>query len=88
MLENIPTDNQVVLIKALGARGDDAALPVLCARLKEGNKVIRLTIIKALAELGSARAVPALKELLNDVSDDIKQAAKDALATLPGVDGE
>lgn len=78
-LEKIPTDNQVVLIKALGERGDAAALPALCALLKKGNKVIRLTIVNALADIADPSVSPALKKLMNDMPDDVKQAIQSLL---------
>ncbi len=88
-LEGLVADSQVVLIQALGARRDKAALPALCALAKTGGKATREAIVHALAEIGGAAAVPPLVALTSDMADDVVKAARNALGAMEGseIDG-
>ena len=83
-LGGLPADNQIVVIKTLGRRGDAAALPTLLATAAKGAKPIRLAAIRAVPEIGQAVAAPAMVELLADSDREIAQAAQESLAALPG----
>lgn len=80
----LPADNQIVVIKTLGRRGDAAAIPALLATAAKGAKPIRLAAIRAVPEIGQAVAAPAMVELLADSDREIAQAAQESLAALPG----
>ncbi len=78
-----PADNQVVMIQALGRRGDKAAVPALLDAAKSAEKPVRLAALQTITELGDASAVPVLVGLLADSDREIAQAAQASLATIP-----
>jgi HEAT repeat protein len=80
----LPADNQIVVIKTLGRRGDAAAIPALLATAAKGPKPVRLAAIRAVPEIGQPVAAPAMVELLTDSDREIAQAAQESLAALPG----
>jgi HEAT repeat protein len=77
-------DKQILLILALGRRGDETALPALFAVARNGNGAARLAAIRALPQIGSPSASPVLLELLGASDKDIAAAAQEGLAALPG----
>ena len=79
-LKELPTDNQILVISALGKRADSAALPALFALAKEGEKPVRIAAIRALPQIGDKSAVPALKALTDNADREIAQAAQESLA--------
>ncbi|MFH1718399.1 MAG: HEAT repeat domain-containing protein [Planctomycetota bacterium] len=83
-LDRLPADNQILIIRTLGRRGDDAAMPALFAKANSGAKSVRIEAIRAMPEIGSPTAVPILAALLNDGDSDICQGAQEALAAIPG----
>jgi HEAT repeat protein len=80
VLYQLPTDNQILLIWTLAKRGDPTAIPVGY----DGEKSVRLAAIKTLPQYGDASVVPALVDHLDDNDSEISQAAKEALAAMPG----
>lgn len=76
-------DNQIVMIQALGRRGDKAAVPVLLDTAKSGEKAVRLAALATVTEMGDASAVPVFVGLLGDSDREIAQAAQGCLATIP-----
>ena len=83
-LNELPADNQILVIQTLGKRADAAALPVLFALASSGSKAVRVAAIRALPEIGHPSAVPVLEGLLADADDEISQAAQEGFAALPG----
>jgi HEAT repeat protein len=83
-LGQLATDNQVVVLQALGARRDVSALSTLEAASRSGPKPVRLAAIRALAGLAQPSSVPGLIGLLDDADRDLGQAAQESLASLPG----
>jgi HEAT repeat protein len=83
-LDDLPPDNQILVLRTLGKRADPAVLPALFALARSGKKTIRLEAIRALPQIGDASAVPVLVELLHDTDHEIAQAAQESLAALPG----
>lgn len=78
------SDQKVVVAGALGHRGDPSALPALVQAAGSGAKPVRLAAIRAVAMLATADALPTYLKLMTDGDREIAQAAKDALAGLPG----
>jgi len=87
-MKGLPADNQVLVIQALGRRGDKGAVPALLATAKSGPKPVRVAAIEAATELGDAAAVPALVQLLDDGDREIAQAAQSSLAAFPGKEAD
>ncbi len=85
-LKGLSSDNQRLIILALGKRGDSGAVPALSDFARSGNKSVRIEAIKALPEIGDASAVPVLAGLMGDGDGDVSKAAQEALAALPGRD--
>ncbi len=83
-VNELPADNQILVIWTLGKRADASALPALSALAKTGEETVRLEAIRALPQIGDASAVPVLVELMGDADSQISQAAQDGLAALPG----
>lgn len=79
-LKGLPADNQILIISALGKRGDSAALPALFALTKEGEKPVRISAVRALPQIGDASAVPVLKSLAANGDKEISEAAQRSLA--------
>ncbi len=88
LAEALPTqpsaDRQIVVVGALGHRGDRTALPALTAAATTGDKAVQLAAVKALTMLGSEEALPTFQQRLNDPDRAIAQAAREGLASLPG----
>jgi HEAT repeat protein len=71
---------EILILRALGERGDAAAMPAVLARAKEGEKAVRVEAIRALGRIGDASAVPVLKVLSGDSDAEISKAAKSSMA--------
>ncbi|MHC4532787.1 MAG: HEAT repeat domain-containing protein [Planctomycetota bacterium] len=83
-LNNLPADNQILVLQTLGKRGDAEALPALFTLAKSGAKSVRILAIQSMSEIGDAAAVPILVEILNGGDSEILQAAQESLGSLPG----
>lgn len=83
-LNRLPADNQILIIKTLGKRGDATALPAVFTLAKSGAKSVRIAAIQCMSEIGDPGAVPVLVEILNDSDSEIAQAAQESLASVPG----
>jgi len=83
-IKQLPADNKILVIKALGKRGDAGAYPALSALARSGAKSVRLAAIGAFPQIGDASAVPELVELLADDDREISKAAQEGLAAMPG----
>jgi len=84
ILPKLQSENQIVVMQTLGARGDATAVPALSVQAKSGVKAKRLAAIRALAAIGDAVSVTTLVELIGDSENEIAQAAVDGLAGIPG----
>ncbi len=68
---------------ALGHRGDPQDEPLLLALvLEERDEGLRVAAVRALGQLGSAQAVPALADLADSGSADLRRAGREAIATI------
>jgi HEAT repeat protein len=83
-VKGLPGDNQILIILALGKRGDARAIPALSGLAKSGEKSVRVAAIKAMPDIGDASAAPVLVGLMGDSDSEISKAAQEALAALPG----
>ncbi len=87
-MKSLPADNQVVVIQALGRRGDKGAVPALLATAREGPKPVRTAAVETVTELGDASAVPVLVQLLNDSDREMAQVAQESLIAFPGKEAD
>jgi HEAT repeat protein len=77
-------DRKVVILRALGKRGDPAGLPAMLAAAQKGAGAVRLMAIRLLPTLPSPEAVPVLVTMVQSDDADVAKAAQESLASLPG----
>ncbi len=77
-------DRQIVLLGALGHRGDRAATTALTAAAATGNPSVQLAALKALTHLGTDEALPIFRQRLHEPDRTLAQAAREGLGSLPG----
>ena len=82
-LPHLSPDHQVVVMQALGAKHDEAAVPTLTSMVRMGDTSTRVVAVRALAAIGSPEAVQALAELIEYPDSEISQAAVDGIAGIP-----
>jgi HEAT repeat protein len=83
-MQGASADRQMLLISTLANRRDSSALPGVSGAARSGEKIVRLTAIRALPQFEDAAALPALLELMTDPDREIAQVAQESLAALPG----
>lgn len=93
-LPQIWPDNQIVVMQALGMRGDFKALPALYAQAIKGPKTNRLAAIHAISAIGHSLSVRILVEVIEDAmildpavvgpEREFSLAAQEGLAGIPG----
>ncbi len=72
--------------KGLGARGNDAAVPLLEVLLRSEDSDTRSAAVLALGAVGSGKAAAALRTALKDPEEEVRAAAAVSLALLGGKD--
>jgi hypothetical protein len=87
-LPRLQSDNQIVVIQALGSLEDALAVPDLHALARTGAMNVRVEAVRALAAIGQAPVVPVLVGLLADAEREIAQTALEGLAGIPGKDAD
>ena len=70
------------LALALGARKDEAAIPMLSRMAREGSQNVRLAAVQALGAIGGARVLPVLREVGAGAPDQVRHVAVDALLSI------
>ncbi len=83
-LGQLPADNQILVMQALGKRADRTAVAALAAAAKSGAKPVRLAAIRALGQIGDASSATALMDLQGDADRELAQASQESLAVLEG----
>ncbi len=62
-------------LRAIGSAAEDAVIP----KLNDLDDLVRAAAVGVLADIGTARSLPALRTATNDPSADVKQAARKAI---------
>lgn len=83
-MKSLSADRQILVIQALGVRGEKGATPALLEKARSGEQPVRVAAIRAATELADASAVPVMVQLLDDGDREIAKAAQESLATFPG----
>jgi hypothetical protein len=83
-LAGLPEATQLRLLDVLAGRGDPSALPVLRACAAVASTPMRVAAAGAIARLGGAAEAGALVALMDDKAPEVRQAAREALADVPG----
>lgn len=80
-----PDAKRILLVQALGRRGDATAESALVPIARSGAPDLRIAAIQSLAQIAAASSLPVLASLANDADPTI---AAEALAGLAGVPGK
>ena len=83
-LQSLPTIGQVVLLDAIHSRGDASARSAVLAAHASGEQRLRLAALRTLGVVGTAEDVSFLARLAAVDSIEERDAARLALANLPG----
>ena len=83
-LDKADAARQPLLLLALADRNDPAAMPVIYRCARTGGKKLRLTAVAILDRLNQPSSLTVLLEVAADPDKDLAQAAKAAVARLPG----
>ncbi len=87
-LARLEGDRLVMVIQALGKRGDVAALPALASLATKGSKDIRLAAVHSMAEFSTPQAIPTFLGMVNDNDKEIAELAQECLASVPGKEAD
>lgn len=83
-LSTLDADDQVILLRVLGERGDPAAAGALASASKSENEAVRAAALEALGTAGDPESLEALAEAAATYSGDAQKIARASLAKLPG----
>jgi len=83
-LDQPDPDWQILVLQALGRRGDFQALPALYAEAEAGDVRVQVAAIKAIGEIGVPMGAARLLELAVDEDAAVAAAAKETFGSLPG----
>jgi len=84
LLPSLQPDAQVLVLGALGARGDTAAAQAVTAATKNQHEAVRVAALEALGSLGDASAVSVLAQTAATAGDSEKKVARASLVRLSG----
>ncbi len=85
-LARLPADEQVVLVRALAARGDKAALPAVAEAAASRDMSVRVAALEVIGRLGDGTSVGLLAERAVSSRGPEQAAARAALSALSGRD--
>jgi HEAT repeat protein len=77
-------DRAALLLVAFADRDDAAVTPAVLEVAKSGSAEVRVAAVGVIGRLGDASSLPVLLEIATEANADVVQAAKKALAGLPG----
>ncbi len=75
---------QLLLIAALGDRGDSAAVPALAAMARSTDSALKMAALNALGAVGDVSTVPLLLQIAGGAAGESRIAARASLARLRG----
>ena len=77
-------ERAAALIVAMADREDTVVLSAVLKAARNGPQEVRLAAVSALGRVGNVTCLPPLLEIAVEANDELVQAAKTALADLPG----
>jgi HEAT repeat protein len=83
-LPRMAPDRAALLLVAFADRDDAAVTPAVLEVAKNGPAEVRIAAVAVVGRLGDASSLPALLEIALDDNGEVAQAARKALAGLPG----
>lgn len=85
-LGKLQAPGQILLLSALGDRGDKAAFPSVAALLKSGDADVRIAALNASGKIGDASCIMDVAKVAATTSKDEQDAARNCLDVLKGED--
>jgi HEAT repeat protein len=85
-LDKAPPEKAPLILAAMADRPDTVVVASISKAAAAGPKPLRIVAIGALARVGDGSSLPALLETAAESDAELAQAAKSALAELPGKD--
>lgn len=85
-LDSLPVEDRVLLLRALGARGDAAAAEAIVAAAKDEDAEVRVTALETLGQLGDASIAVTLAEAAAAGDDRERRVARASLMALTAQD--
>jgi len=79
---------QLLLLRALGNRGDATAVPALIQWVQSGSIDLRIATLHSLLQIGVPSSLPALISLVSDPEPGISAGALDGLIGFPGEEAD
>jgi HEAT repeat protein len=79
---------ELLLLQALGHRGDATAVSALVPLARSGVSTRRVAAIRSLVQLGSSSSLPLLVALLKDPEATVSSAAQTGLVGFPGKEAD
>jgi HEAT repeat protein len=80
----LPAAGQAALLDAARSRRDSIARPTVLTAASSADPAVRLAALRALAVIGTGRDVAMLAVVATSAANDDREAARAALAALPG----
>jgi len=82
MLGSMPSDGRVLVVRALGARGDAAACPAVTKAAASSDETVRIAAMEALGSVGGASSVALLTKTAASAGGSEQAAARNSLLRL------
>ncbi len=79
-------DRAALVLQAFADRDDSKVTPAILEVARSGPKQVRIAAIGVVGRLGDASSLPTLLEIATESDGELTQAARSALASLPGED--
>jgi HEAT repeat protein len=83
ILGSLPAENQVLMLRALGVRGDSAAAEAVAAATKSEDQNVRVAALEALGSVGDPSSIPVLIQAAATGGRG-QEVARRSLLLLPG----
>lgn len=81
---SLPPEDKVLLLRALGNRGDSAAGGVMLLNTNSPDEAVRIAAVEALGRVADAAVVPHLIRVAADAEGQVKKVARASLVNLAG----
>jgi len=75
-------DDQSEEVKAMVKRGDKEAVNLFCSRVLDGNDNEQMVALWALGQIGDPKAIPTVRQALNDPNEYVRKRAREILSKL------
>ena len=83
-LEELDPEAQVLLIDVIAGRGDSAASGSVMKLIDSENEAVQAAAIRAIGTIGNEKTIGKLAGVAASRTGDVRQAARDSLARIPG----